>query len=101
MAFYIYAPIFVGCSLGAEVVPQALMFCAVWCAGVWYMHCHFEFHLSMGMTAVFIVEDGPTMDTSLPPPPADFPTCGRDDNLARDEVHIQTKKSEVSRVEGE
>ncbi|XP_062183260.1 laccase-15-like [Phragmites australis] len=69
--------------------------------GVWYMHCHFEFHLSMGMTAVFIVEDGPTMDTSLPPPPADFPTCGHDDNLARDEVHIQTKKSEVSRVEGE
>ncbi|KAL6641655.1 hypothetical protein ACP70R_019836 [Stipagrostis hirtigluma subsp. patula] len=43
--------------------------------GLWYMHCHYEFHLSMGMIAIFIVEDGPTVDTSLPPPPADFPTC--------------------------
>ncbi|KAL6905938.1 hypothetical protein ACP4OV_003539 [Aristida adscensionis] len=43
--------------------------------GVWYMHCHFDTHLSMGMTAVFIIDDGPTADTSLPPPPADFPTC--------------------------
>ncbi|KAL6642479.1 hypothetical protein ACP70R_020660 [Stipagrostis hirtigluma subsp. patula] len=48
--------------------------------GVWFMHCHFDTHLSMGMTAVFIVDDGPTADTSLPPPPADFPTCGHDDN---------------------
>ncbi|EEC66776.1 hypothetical protein OsI_33164 [Oryza sativa Indica Group] len=40
--------------------------------GAWLMHCHFEFHLSMGMAAVFIVEDGPTVDTSLPPPPEDF-----------------------------
>ncbi|CAL4986260.1 unnamed protein product [Urochloa decumbens] len=42
--------------------------------GVWFMHCHFEFHLLMGMAAVFVVEDGPTVDTSLPPPPMDFPT---------------------------
>jgi hypothetical protein len=47
-------------------------------AGIWYMHCHFEFHLSMGMVALFIVEDGSTVDTSLPAPPADFPTCGHD-----------------------
>ncbi|TKW02063.1 hypothetical protein SEVIR_8G220200v4 [Setaria viridis] len=61
--------------------------------GVWFIHCHFEFHLTMGMAAVFIVEDGPTMDTSLPPPPANFPTyCGHDDNLLSDELCLQTKK---------
>ncbi|KAF8711298.1 hypothetical protein HU200_029319 [Digitaria exilis] len=27
----------------------------------------------MGMAAVFIVEDGPSVGTSLPPPPTDFP----------------------------
>jgi laccase len=30
----------------------------------------------MGMVAVFIVEDGSTVDTSLPPPPVDLPKCG-------------------------
>jgi laccase len=53
--------------------------------GVWFMHCHFEFHLSMGMIALFIVEDGPTANTSLPSPPADFLTYGIDNNLMRDE----------------
>ncbi|KAG2558956.1 hypothetical protein PVAP13_8NG321156 [Panicum virgatum] len=43
--------------------------------GIWYMHCHFGFHLTMGMVALFIVEDGLTTDTSLPAPPADFPSC--------------------------
>ncbi|RLM58508.1 laccase-15-like [Panicum miliaceum] len=66
--------------------------------GVWFMHCHFEFHLSMGMAAVFIVEDGPTVDTSLPPPPVDFPTCGHADNPTPDECYLKTKKSESSRV---
>jgi laccase len=51
------------------------------------MHCHYEFHLSMGMAAVFIVEDGTTTDTSLPPPPTDFPTCcAKDHNLLPDEL---------------
>ncbi|TKW02097.1 hypothetical protein SEVIR_8G222600v4 [Setaria viridis] len=49
--------------------------------GVWFMHCHYEFHLSMGMAAVFIVEDGPTVDTSLLPPPVNFPTCSHDNSL--------------------
>ncbi|TKW02067.1 hypothetical protein SEVIR_8G220400v4 [Setaria viridis] len=60
---------------------------------VWFMHCHYEFHLTMSMAAVFIVEDGPTVDTSLPPPSAHFPTyCGHDDNLLPDELCLQTKK---------
>ncbi|CAN6283662.1 unnamed protein product [Urochloa humidicola] len=48
--------------------------------GIWYMHCHFEYHMTMGMIALFIVEDGPTVDTSLPPPRADFQSsCGHAD----------------------
>ncbi|KAL6606244.1 hypothetical protein ACP70R_041897 [Stipagrostis hirtigluma subsp. patula] len=65
--------------------------------GVWYMHCHYGFHLSMGMAAVFIVEDGPTANTSLPPPPADLPTCNPDDDLGLDEFSLQTNRSEVMR----
>ncbi|CAL4986254.1 unnamed protein product [Urochloa decumbens] len=44
--------------------------------GIWYMHCHFGFHQTMGMVGLFIVEDGTTVDTSLPAPPVDFLTCG-------------------------
>ena len=44
--------------------------------GMWYLHCHFEFHIVMGMATAFIVEDGPTPETSLPPPPAGFQRCG-------------------------
>ncbi|RCV39284.1 hypothetical protein SETIT_8G211000v2 [Setaria italica] len=65
--------------------------------GVWFIHCHYEFHLTMGMAAVFLVEDGPTVDTSLPPPPSNFQTyrdC--DDNVLPDELCLQTKKSEAS-----
>ncbi|KAF6982071.1 hypothetical protein CFC21_000508 [Triticum aestivum] len=43
--------------------------------GMWYMHCHFEAHLDLGLGMVFEVQDGPTPDTSLPPPPKDLPQC--------------------------
>uniref|UniRef100_M8AS44 Laccase-25 n=1 Tax=Aegilops tauschii TaxID=37682 RepID=M8AS44_AEGTA len=43
--------------------------------GMWYMHCHFEAHLDLGLGMVFEVQDGPTLDTSLPPPPKDLPQC--------------------------
>ncbi|KQJ99779.1 laccase-20 [Brachypodium distachyon] len=43
--------------------------------GAWFMHCHFEFHIAMGMAAVFEVENGPTLEMSLPPPPLDLPKC--------------------------
>ena len=46
------------------------------------MHCYFEFHMSMGMIAVFIVEDGSSVDTSLPPPPVDLPKCDAEESLA-------------------
>ncbi|CAN6204040.1 unnamed protein product [Urochloa humidicola] len=53
--------------------------------GVWFVHCHFEFHLTMGMATVFIVDNGPTIDTSLPPPPEKFPIFGPEDNIIPDE----------------
>jgi laccase len=44
--------------------------------------------MSMGMVAVFIVEDGSSVDTSLPPPPADFPKCNPEEKtLVRDESY--------------
>ncbi|EMS45877.1 Laccase-15 [Triticum urartu] len=45
--------------------------------GVWYMHCHYELHVSIGMAAVFIVDDGPTLESPLPSPPVDFPKCNQ------------------------
>uniref|UniRef100_A0ACD5Y3Z1 Uncharacterized protein n=1 Tax=Avena sativa TaxID=4498 RepID=A0ACD5Y3Z1_AVESA len=44
--------------------------------GIWYMHCHFEAHLDLGLGMVFEVQDGPTPDTSVPSPPGDLPLCG-------------------------
>ncbi|XP_066356565.1 laccase-25-like isoform X1 [Miscanthus floridulus] len=43
--------------------------------GMWFMHCHFEAHLDLGLGMVFEVQDGPTAETSVPPPPADLPQC--------------------------
>ncbi|CAL1378921.1 unnamed protein product [Linum trigynum] len=43
--------------------------------GMWFMHCHLDAHLPWGLAMAFEVEDGPTPDTKLPPPPADFPKC--------------------------
>ncbi|CAM0908402.1 unnamed protein product [Alopecurus aequalis] len=43
--------------------------------GCCFLHCHFEKHVSSGMAMALLVEDGPTLDTTLPPPPADYPTC--------------------------
>ncbi|XP_047975266.1 laccase-14-like [Salvia hispanica] len=44
--------------------------------GVWFMHCHFERHMSWGMKVVFIVKDGERADEKMLPPPADMPSCG-------------------------
>ncbi|XP_039064425.1 laccase-7-like [Hibiscus syriacus] len=43
--------------------------------GVWLMHCHFDTHLLIGLATAFVVENGPTPATTLPPPPADLPQC--------------------------
>ncbi|XP_047070588.1 laccase-14-like [Lolium rigidum] len=43
--------------------------------GVWVMHCHLDAHLPFGLAMAFEVDDGPTPDTVLPPPPPDYPQC--------------------------
>ncbi|XP_016513833.1 laccase-14-like [Nicotiana tabacum] len=43
--------------------------------GVWFMHCHFERHISWGMDMAFIVKDGKGLDQKLLPPPPDMPNC--------------------------
>ncbi|BAH93742.1 laccase-14 [Oryza sativa Japonica Group] len=43
--------------------------------GVWLMHCHLEAHLPFGLAMAFDVQDGPTPDAMLPPPPNDYPPC--------------------------
>ncbi|XP_010553062.1 PREDICTED: laccase-7 isoform X2 [Tarenaya hassleriana] len=43
--------------------------------GAWVMHCHIDVHLPFGLGMVFLVENGPTPSTMLPPPPPDLPQC--------------------------
>ncbi|KAG9449292.1 hypothetical protein H6P81_009257 [Aristolochia fimbriata] len=43
--------------------------------GVWFMHCHFEVHLSWGLKMVWVVLDGEKPNQKLPPPPRDLPQC--------------------------
>ncbi|PUZ45615.1 hypothetical protein GQ55_8G239000 [Panicum hallii var. hallii] len=68
--------------------------------GVWYVHCHYEFHLSMGMAAIFIVEDGPTEGTSLPAPPSsEFLPCNHAHRLVpNDELYLKNTNTTGARV---
>ncbi|XVE76480.1 hypothetical protein DITRI_Ditri12bG0176600 [Diplodiscus trichospermus] len=43
--------------------------------GVWLLHCHLDAHLPVGLATAFVVENGPTPETTLPPPPVDLPQC--------------------------
>ncbi|GKV32420.1 hypothetical protein SLEP1_g41031 [Rubroshorea leprosula] len=43
--------------------------------GVWFMHCHFDRHMTWGMNTVFIVKNGKSPETKLLPPPPDMPPC--------------------------
>ncbi|KAK8651166.1 hypothetical protein V6N13_140779 [Hibiscus sabdariffa] len=43
--------------------------------GVWLLHCHIHMHLPVGLATAFLVENGPTPESTLPPPPADLPQC--------------------------
>lgn len=43
--------------------------------GVWFMHCHFEVHLSWGLRMAWIVQDGKLPNQNLLPPPPDLPSC--------------------------
>ncbi|XP_030924270.1 laccase-7-like [Quercus lobata] len=43
--------------------------------GIWLVHCHLDVHLPWGLAMAFEVENGPTISSILPPPPADLPQC--------------------------
>ncbi|KAM7531934.1 hypothetical protein LguiB_035344 [Lonicera macranthoides] len=43
--------------------------------GVWLIHCHLDVHLPWGLATAFVVENGPTPSSTLPPPPPDLPKC--------------------------
>nr|XP_009772437.1 PREDICTED: laccase-15-like [Nicotiana sylvestris] len=43
--------------------------------GVWFLHCHFERHLTWGMKTVFIVREGDCPEEKLLPRPLDMPRC--------------------------
>ncbi|XP_077238839.1 laccase 7 [Tasmannia lanceolata] len=43
--------------------------------GVWLMHCHLDVHLPWGLATAFLIENGPTPSSTLPPPPLDLPRC--------------------------
>lgn len=43
--------------------------------GVWFMHCHFEVHVSWGLKMAWLVLDGKLPNQKLPPPPSDLPKC--------------------------
>lgn len=43
--------------------------------GIWLVHCHLETHLPWGLAMAFEVENGPTLGTTVPPPPANLPKC--------------------------
>ncbi|OEL12865.1 putative laccase-5 [Dichanthelium oligosanthes] len=43
--------------------------------GVWLMHCHFDVHLSWGLSMAWLVNDGPLPNQKMLPPPFDLPKC--------------------------
>ncbi|KAL0783814.1 hypothetical protein Bca101_000059 [Brassica carinata] len=49
--------------------------------GTWMFHCHMDAHLPYGIIMVFIVENGPTPETSLQPPPSNLPQCTHDPTI--------------------
>ena len=51
------------------------MLCIFCIAGVWFMHCHVERHLTWGMETVFIVKNGKHPEAQMLPPPSDMPPC--------------------------
>ncbi|KAL6218276.1 hypothetical protein ACLB2K_011491 [Fragaria x ananassa] len=53
--------------------------------GVWFMHCHFDRHMSWGMDTAFIVRNGDTEETSVRPPPEYMPSCGENSIYSGDE----------------
>ena len=57
-------------SVLCRVIKLKLFFILL--SGFWIVHCHFEWHLAIGMS--FVVQIGEIED--MVKPPKDFPKCG-------------------------
>jgi laccase len=49
--------------------------------GTWMFHCHMDAHLPYGIIMGFIVQNGPTKETILLPPPSNLPQCMRNPTI--------------------
>ncbi|KAK9994007.1 hypothetical protein SO802_023710 [Lithocarpus litseifolius] len=43
--------------------------------GVWFLHCHFDRHMTWGMDMAFVVKNGKGRKEHIFPPPPDMPPC--------------------------
>ncbi|KAK4572304.1 hypothetical protein RGQ29_030654 [Quercus rubra] len=43
--------------------------------GVWFLHCHFDRHMTWGMDMAFVVKNGKGRKAHILPPPPDMPPC--------------------------
>ncbi|KAK7846873.1 laccase-14 [Quercus suber] len=43
--------------------------------GVWFLHCHFDRHMTWGMDMAFVVKNGKGQKEHILPPPPDMPPC--------------------------
>ncbi|KAK4781339.1 hypothetical protein SAY87_017445 [Trapa incisa] len=57
--------------------------------GVWFMHCHFDRHMTWGMDMAFIVKNGKTAETSMKHPPAYMPPCSTDSLYGPLQAYLQ------------
>ena len=56
-------------------IKLGVMLCIFFVAGVWFMHCHIEDHLTWAMATAFIVKNGKHPKAQMLPPPSDMPPC--------------------------
>lgn len=61
--------------MNINYVKHALNNNVIFCAGVWFWHCHLDHHLSIGMATVMIVKNGDSAEKSIRKPPANMPEC--------------------------
>nr|GMD64424.1 laccase-17 [Ipomoea batatas] len=62
--------------------------------GVWFMHCHFEVHLSWGLKMAWIVKEGKLPNQKLLPPPSDLPKCRSLDTQTEDVAEMISARND-------
>ncbi|XP_062023241.1 putative laccase-9 [Rosa rugosa] len=64
--------------------------------GVWFWHCHFDRHLTWGMSFVIIVKDGGTPETSIRKPPPNMPQCTSSSTIKLQPFHDFSRTGDKS-----